>query len=307
MPISASGAGTGGNPFTDPQMIPGLYADRVRVQRRSHALLTAKIAGAHVGTRIADLLDPTSPLSAASGRAGRVPAVIADVGCGSGRPTRALAERFPHARLIAVDASATMLHTARQHLAETALAGTVLAQITYLRADFHHLPLAAGSCDAITAVFSLYHAADPGWVLAEITRCLHPDGRAVQVTKSADSYRELDRLVAAIGLDSDAMHRPSLYGTADSTRLPALVAEAIGETRNVEVLHDRHVFRFRDAAHIADYLATIPKYRLPPSLMGAPATLAAHLRSCRGDGPITTSSTITYVTICPQRQAGGSP
>ena len=40
-----------------------------------------------------------------------------------------------------------------------------------------------------------------------------PDGGwiAVLVTKSVDSYRALDELVAAAGLDRDACRPPSLY------------------------------------------------------------------------------------------------
>ena len=51
----------GSNPLTDPHTVPALYADRVRVQRRSNALLTAKIRGAHVGNTVADLLTRQSP------------------------------------------------------------------------------------------------------------------------------------------------------------------------------------------------------------------------------------------------------
>ncbi|GAA3509250.1 class I SAM-dependent methyltransferase [Actinomadura keratinilytica] len=280
----------GSNPFTDPHTVPALYADRVRVQRRSNALLTAKIRGAHVGNMVADLLTRQSPHLTDH------PApLIADLGCGTGRPTRVIAQRFPRARLLAVDASPTMLDAARHHLATSLPRNRHTpdkAQVGYLQADFHSLPLAAASCDAVTAVFSLYHAPAPAHVLAEIARCLRPGSVAVLVTKSADSYHQLDHLLTVTGLDSGATTRPSLYAAADSRRLPALCSNVL----TVEaVLHDQHVFLFRDAAHLADYLVTVPKYQLPPPLDTDPTKLAEQLRRRRGNAPLTATSTITYV------------
>jgi SAM-dependent methyltransferase len=96
-----------------------------------------------------------------------------------------LGRRFPDARIAAVDLSAALLTAAR-------------------------LPLADRACDLIVAAFCLYHSPEPASVIAEIARCLTRDGTAVIAVKSADSYRELDRLVAASGLDPAAESRPSL-------------------------------------------------------------------------------------------------
>lgn len=271
------------HPFTDPAQVPALYADQTRVSRRSRALLDAKIQGMHVGEVIAELLDTATPDLATKH------APIADIGCGTGHPTRTLAQHFRHARLLALDASAPMLTAARAHLREHL--ATDADRVTYLRADFHHLPLTDAAYHAAVAVFCLYHSPHPDRAITEIARCLSPGGAAVLVTKSADSYHELDDLVAATGLDPAATHRRSLYETADSARLPALTATALTVQA---VLHDRHVFRFRNAHHLAEYLITVPKYQLPEPLRTAPGALAAELRR-RGDGPVTTTSTITYV------------
>ena len=117
-----------------------------------------------------------------------------------------------------------MLTAARAHLREHL--GIEADRVSYLRADFHHLPLTDAAYHAAVAVFCLYHSPHPARAIAEIARCLIPGGVAVLVTKSADSYHELDELLATTGLDPDATHRPSLYETADSTRLPALTASA---------------------------------------------------------------------------------
>lgn len=254
------------------------------MRRRSGALLDAKIEGRHVGELIAGLLRTANPTLVTE------PAVIADIGCGTGHPTRTLAQHFPHARLLALDASAPMLTTARAHLREHLATDT--DRVTYLNADFHHLPLTDAACNAAMAIFCLYHSPHPARAISEIARCLIPGGAAVLVTKSADSYHELDDLVTATGLDPDATHRPSLYQTADSAHLPELTATALTVGT---VLHDRHVFQFRDTHHLARYLITVPKYQLPERVRTTPAALAAELRRRRGEGPVTTTSTITCV------------
>jgi SAM-dependent methyltransferase len=254
------------------------------VSRRSGALLAAKIQGRHVGELIADLLH------AATTNFTHGPAVIADVGCGAGQPTRTVAQRFPHARMLAIDASADMLATARAHLHDRLAADA--RRVTYLRADFHRLPLEDGACQAAVAAFCLYHSPHPAQAVNEVARALASGGAAILVTKSADSYHELDELLVATGLDPDATARPSLYATASSTLLPAQAATALTlET----VTHDRHVFCFSDARHLADYLTTVPKYRLGGPLRTDPAALATELRRRRGDGPVRTTSTITCV------------
>jgi SAM-dependent methyltransferase len=272
-------------PFADPAQIPGLYADHHRVDRRSNALLNAKTHGLHVGETAADLL--TSVILPARRDSVSAP-VVADIGCGNGRPTRALLTRFPHARFLAVDASAAMLAQARAHLAPHQ---TRANDPMYLQADFHHLPLADQAVDAATAFFCLYHSGRPGHVLYEISRVLKPTGMALMISKSGDSYQELDQLMVDTGLDTDATRRPSLYAAASGEDLPTLAAASLNV---VLVLRDPHVFCFRDARHLADYLVTIPKYQLG-DLRGDPAALAAELRRRRGDGPTTATSTITYV------------
>jgi hypothetical protein len=50
---------------------------------------------------------------------------------------------------------------------------------------------------------------------------------AIVAVKSADSYRELDLLMAASGLDPDAPGRPSLYETAHSGTIDSLAAASL--------------------------------------------------------------------------------
>jgi hypothetical protein len=61
------------------------------------------------------------------------------------------------------------------------------------------------------------------------------------------------------------------------------------------VVHQRHIFRFTDLAHLAAYLVTTPKYQLPAEIAADPRQLAAAMRSRLGERTVTTTSTVTYV------------
>lgn len=266
------------SPFTDPGQITGpLYASADRLARRTGALHRARVAGRHAAEVIADLAAEAASDSAP---------VIADLGCGRGTTTRLLAGRFPRARIVAVDLSAALLASARSRLPAAAQAGAA-------RADFHRLPFTEGACDLIVAAFCLYHSPSPERVIAEIARCLAPGGTAIIAVKSADSYSELDLLMAASGLDPAAPGRPSLYQTAHSGNIGHLAARSLDVRR---VIHDAHAFTFPALADLAGYLATSPKYELPASLSGDPARLAAELRRRLPDQPFTMTSIVTYLT-----------
>lgn len=274
-----------GTAFTDPAAVRGqLYVGADRLTRRTDALHRAKVTGRHAAQVIADL--------AASAAGTRRGLRAADIGCGRGTTSGLIAERLARVHLVAVDISAALLAAARVRM-------PARNEARFVCADFHHLPLPASSYDLIVAAFCLYHSPRPQAVIAEIARCLAPGGSVILATKSADSYHELDQLVAASGLDPLAASRPSLYASAHSGNLPALTADTLHVRK---VIHETHRFRFTDLAHAAEYLATTPKYTLQATLAPGPAALAAALRARLPDQQVTATSTVTYITACRQAQ-----
>jgi len=248
-----------------------LYRTEERLAARTSALHRAKTHGRPVADIIADLALEYLPACP--------PAVVADVGCGRGTTTRVLAVRLRPRRLLAIDASAAMLHAAQARMSGH--------KASFLQADFHDLPVRDGGCALVVMAFCLYHAPDPHRVMAEAARVLRPEGVAIVVTKSADSYAELDRIVAEAGLDPEAAARESLYGSAHSGNLPDLLPPGLGMAH---LEHEEHRFIFRDPDHLAAYLATTPKYRFPPG-----TALARALRARWGEGPFHATSVVTYL------------
>lgn len=278
------------NPFLDLALVRGqLYATSDRLAARTGALHQAKVAGRHAAQVIAELaMNALAPQPALT---------VVDVGCGRGTTTQALADQLGAAELIAVDISPAVLAAARARLAGH-------GPVRFICADFHYLPLRDATCHLVVAAFCLYHSPQPAAAIAEIARCLAPGGAAVLATKSADSYYELDQLMATSGLDPQAPMRPSLYATAHSGNLPELAAVALDVRR---IVHEPHRFRFVGLAHAAEYLATNPKYVLSERLRADPATLATALRTRLPDRPVTATSTVTFVvgTRPPKRGQGG--
>ncbi len=266
-------------PFLDPDLITtSLYGTADRLGRRTGALHRAKTTGADATATITTLAAANTPN----------PSRVLDVGCGRGTATIALARAFPTAAVLAVDLSPALLSVVRSRMIAERHRAALLAV-----ADFHRLPLPAQAFDLAVASFCLYHAHDPAAVIAEIARCLRPDGRLIATTKSADSYHDLDAVIAASGLDDGAARRQSLYQTFHTANATDVIAAAgLVIQRRID---QRHTFRFADLDHLAEYVATCPKYHLPPELTADPGLLAARLRQRLPDGPVETSSTVTYL------------
>lgn len=275
-----------GNPFVDQRRVrEEFYALPGRVTVRSQTLRDAKTAGRDVLSMIIDLAVQHRPLTLDHSD-GEWPRVIADVGCGRGSSSLALATAFPAAQVVMLDLSLALLAQASRRSSEAD------AACAPVQADFHALPLASSSCDLVVAAFCLYHSLDPTVAIRELARCLDDDGVAILVTKSAASYQELDEIVADAGLDVLASQRPSLYSSAHSDNL----AELTGPVLQLRaVLHDSQTFRFPDLSTVAGYLVTSPKYHLAPEIADDPAAIAAALRLRFPDRAVTATSTVTFV------------
>src|SRR6202167_4610454 len=104
---------------------------------------------------------------------------VADIGCGKGRFARIVKERWPDARVIAVD------------LAEAMLAH-VPANIERVAASMTALPVASDTMDAAYATESLEHAVDIPAAVAELARIVRPGGRIAIIDKNAEAWGRLN-------------------------------------------------------------------------------------------------------------------
>lgn len=100
-----------------------------------------------------------------------------DVGAGTGTGTFALARRFPHAQLVAVDSSAGML----TRLRSAAFSQGLAARVRTVEADVDEQWPDVGAIDLAWAASSLHHLQHPDRVLVGVRRALEPGGLLVVV------------------------------------------------------------------------------------------------------------------------------
>ncbi len=100
---------------------------------------------------------------------------VLDAGCGSGRVTEALLERLPRGRVIAVDASPSMLEAAHERLGEAAAAG---GQVELRVLDLLDLDLDE-PVDAVLSTATFHWIADHERLFARLHGALRAGGRLV--------------------------------------------------------------------------------------------------------------------------------
>ncbi len=98
--------------------------------------------------------------------------VVADLGCGTGPVTDALAPCVQH--VVAVDESGAMLRAARRRLART-------GNVDVRSGTLESLPLDRGEVDAAVMCLVLHFVVDPPRAFAEAHRVLRPGGRLLIV------------------------------------------------------------------------------------------------------------------------------
>jgi ArsR family transcriptional regulator len=142
--------------------------------------------------------------------------VVADLGCGSGHGTVALAPYV--ARVIGVDQSAAMLRSARRRAAG-------LQNVEWRRGSLDALPLADESVDAALLVLALTYVAEPRLVAEEAARILRPGGRVVVVDLLRHDREEfrLQMGQASLGFEPEelvALLREAGFRAANCRTLP---------------------------------------------------------------------------------------
>jgi ArsR family transcriptional regulator len=109
---------------------------------------------------------------------------VADLGCGTGRLTAALAPFVR--RVVAVDGSGEMLQAAKRRLRD-------LENVDLRRGDLETLPIEDATLDAALVALVLHHVPDPARALSEASRAIKPGGRIVIVDMlphDRDEYRQ---------------------------------------------------------------------------------------------------------------------
>ena len=112
------------------------------------------------------------------------PAVVVDLGCGTGHGARALRRRWPRAQVLALDRAPGMLAAAGAQ-------SRWPRRFSRLRAEAARLPLRAGAVDLVYSCLMLPWLDDLAPALAEVRRSLGPRGYFTFATLGPDTLAEL--------------------------------------------------------------------------------------------------------------------
>jgi SAM-dependent methyltransferase len=129
---------------------------------------------------------------------------VADIGCGEGWSTLALARAYPEARFVGIDLDAPSIATARARAAAAGLNGD--------RVEFRHGDAAEldGELDAAIIIEAVHDMANPVPVLEAVRQALRPEGSLIVVD---------ERVAETFTAPGDDVER-FMYGFSITTCLP---------------------------------------------------------------------------------------
>lgn len=118
---------------------------------------------------------------------------VLDAGCGSGRVTELLLERLPRGRVVALDASSSMVEAARERLAGFG------ERVDYVVADLGQpLPI-DGLVDAVLSTATFHWVPDHDALFRNLAAVTRPGGLLVSQCGGAGNIARIQRVLGSIG------------------------------------------------------------------------------------------------------------
>jgi trans-aconitate 2-methyltransferase len=174
---------------------------------------------------------------------------VLDAGCGSGRVTEELLAKLPRGRVIALDASPSMIDQAKKRLAGAASRG----QVTFVRADLADLSLATlggSTVDAVLSTATFHWVTDHDRLFSNLRSVLRLDGQLVAQCGGEGNIASVVAAVRSLGVERAGTW---LYATVEET-------EARLEKAGFEVLRTwshPELVSFTDRTALVDFLCTV--------------------------------------------------
>jgi trans-aconitate 2-methyltransferase len=169
---------------------------------------------------------------------------VLDAGCGTGRVTEALASRLPRGRVVALDASSSMIDAARRRLAPFG------DRVEYVVADLGRPLALADPVDAILSTATFHWVPDHDALFANLAAVLRPGGRLAAQCGGVGNIASIRRVLAGVG---DGWPGSAYYAT------PLDTARRLDAAGFVDVecwLHDEPT-RFEPGEPFETFLRTV--------------------------------------------------
>ena len=130
------------------------------------------------------------------------PARVLDLGCATGFTSRALTQRYPHSRVVALDWSRPMLEN-------------LVAGAHRLCADMHDLPLAKGSMDLVFSNLAISWGRNLPAIFAGLRRVMRPGAMLVFTCYGPDTLMEVRAAWQAVDEGTRVHDFPDMHDIGD--------------------------------------------------------------------------------------------
>jgi trans-aconitate 2-methyltransferase len=200
---------------------------------------------------------------------------VLDAGCGSGRVTERLLGRLPRGRVVALDASASMLGEARRRLAGHE------SRVRFLAADLLDLDAALlapdAPVDAVLSTATFHWVTDHDRLFANLASVLVPGGQLVAQCGADGNIAQLLETVRSLGVDRAGTW---LYATAEETTTRLLRAgfsdvDVWTNPEPVSFEDPGQLVAFLEAVILREHVSTLPPAQRRPFVERVAATMSS--------------------------------
>ncbi len=181
------------------------------------------------------------------------PAVVLDLGCGTGLGTRSLKDRYRAATVIGLDAAPGMLRETKRH-------SGWLRPLQRVCADVYQLPFRDGAVDMMFSNLLLQWCDDLDGALREIRRVLAPGGFFAFTTFGPDTLRELRHAWAAADAGTHVSGFRDMHDIGDAVTRAGL-AEPVLDVERLTMVYQDVAAISRDLKVIGARNATVARSR----------------------------------------------
>jgi malonyl-CoA O-methyltransferase len=213
------------------------------------------------------------------------PAVILDLGAGTGGASRELKRRYRGSRVVAVDIAEAMLRRARRRQGLLRPFGRVCG-------DAAALPFRDASVDMVFSNLALHWSDDPDQVFAECRRVLAPSGVLTFTTYGPDTLVELRRAWATVDSHVHVNHFIDMHDLGDAL-VRAGFTEPVMDVERYTLTYERVTGLMRDLQAIGARNVNAGRSRSLTG-KGALGRMTAAYEKCRIDGRLPATFEVVY-------------
>ena len=220
------------------------------------------------------------------------PATLLDAGSGTGNALPALRERYPKARVMALDLAFSMLQRGRLRTPASWWKSLFKQEVISICGDIESLPLATGSVAMVWSNLALQWVNDPERAFAEFHRVLAPGGLLMFSTFGPDTLKELRTAYSGVDRHTHVSRFIDLHDIGDSL-VKRGFADPVMDMESFTLTYGSVRSLMHDLKAIGAHNATSDR---PPGLTGKSrlAAVTQAYEAYRRDGQLPATFEVVY-------------